>query len=179
MCVLQVFYIYCIWWKHYIMVGYCASFYDSAISDIRLLAWIQRWQYLHPVNKQILPIQRMNEGRKDVKDIAQPLSCKMAAVALAIMPTFHMGGRGKRNGKKGQHQPWLSLSRGSKKLLQNSLPMSHCPEPCHMTIYSCQGGWEGKYFDFPAFNVKEEDKGEAIGDVCWVFPPTASALFNH
>lgn len=38
-----------------------------------------------------------------------------------------------------------------------------------MTVSSCEGVWEGKYFDFPAIKGEEADEREAVGDVHGVF----------
>lgn len=105
---------------------------------------------------------------------------KVAAVAPAIMPTFHMGGRGKKTGERGSTRPDCPFPEAIENFPRiPQLSRSHCSEPRPTTIYTCKGGWEGKCLDFPAFSGKEENKGEALGDVFCVFPPVASAPFNY
>lgn len=85
----------------------------------------------------------MNELMNDVRDISQPLSCdyKMAAVAPAIVPAFHMGGRGKRNGKRGSASSYWPFHEEINNLPRiPQLPTSHCPEPRHRATCSCKGG---------------------------------------
>lgn len=52
--------------KYYIMVIHGTSLSNCAFSDVTVVAWYQRWEYLHPGNQQILQIRALSLPRKPI-----------------------------------------------------------------------------------------------------------------